>query len=143
MRNVAIFLVLLLFAVPVRAEMVDGTGVICEDPKGVKDRIYFFYGGKVHEVYMGAYELVYVMKLVKYEFSDSVISWSMPIRGTTWEYRRQVDIKTSVLLMENINHAPNAVSVKVSYDCLITDTAGIEEQFGPGSLDSIVKDRGT
>ncbi|SVD47376.1 uncharacterized protein METZ01_LOCUS400230, partial [marine metagenome] len=118
MRNVVIFLVLLLFAVPARAEVVDGTGVICTDPKNVKDRVYFFYGGKVHEVYMGAYELVYVMKLIKYEFSDSVISWSMPIRGTTWEYRRQVDINTSVLLMENINHAPNAVNVTVSYDCL-------------------------
>lgn len=143
MRNVVLVLMLLLIAAPAQAAAVDGTGVICKDPNNVKDRVYFFYGGKVHEVYMGAYEMVYVMKLIKYEFSDPVISWSMPIRGTTWEYRRQVDIKTSVLLMENINHAPNTASVKVSYDCLITDTAGIEEKFGPGSLDSIVKERGT
>ena len=143
MRSVVTLLILFLFAAPAQAEAVDGKGVICEDPKGVKDRMYFFYGGKVHEVYLGAYELVYVMKLTKYEFSESVVSWSMPIRGTTWEYRRQVDLKTSVLLMENINHASEESGNKVSYDCQITDTAGMEKQFGPGSLDSIVKDRRT
>jgi len=149
MKVVVFFLVSLFLTSPVLSNEVDGTGVICQGSEDEASRMYFFYGGRVHELYLGAYEIVKVIKLTKYSSSDLVISWSMPIRGTTWEYRRRLDIKTSVLLMENVDHAESGngkdggVKFSVSYDCEIMDLLGLEEKFGPGSLDSIVKDRGT
>ena len=148
MRYLAIVLAGLFFAGPVAAEPVENTGIICEDPKDAKNRVYYFYEGKVHEVYLGQYKIVRVISLTSYDISDSEIIWSLPIRGTTWEYRREFDRTTLVLLKEYINHALDesgkaATSHKVSYQCQTTDKAGIEDLYGPGALDLIVRDRDT
>ena len=97
---------------------------------------------------MGQYKIVRVISLTNYDFSESEIIWSLPIRGTTWEYRRQLDRTTLVLVKEYINHAldeggESFASHEIFYQCRTTDKDGIEGLYGPGALDLIVKDRDT
>tara|TARA_Y100000588_G_scaffold356081_1_gene411941 strand:- start:613 stop:1062 length:450 start_codon:yes stop_codon:yes gene_type:complete len=143
MRILILLFTLLVLSAPVQADSIAGTGIICEHPENGKNTVYFFYDGEVHEVYLGQYKIVRIITLTKYTVSDVAIDWSLPIRGTTWEYKRSFDRQASVLVKDYINHQPDTkdqeskVSHSVSYQCTTTDPAGIEELYGPGALDLI------
>jgi len=149
MRILILLLMFLVWAAPVQADAVAGTGIICEHPENDKKTVYFFYDGEVHEVYLGQYKIVRIITLTKYTVSEVAIDWSLPIRGTTWEYKRSFDRQTSVLVKDYINHEPDTkdqesnVSHSISYQCKTTDPAGIEELYGPGALDLIFDNRQT
>ncbi|MEE2694027.1 MAG: hypothetical protein VX884_00940 [Pseudomonadota bacterium] len=143
MRILILAVAFLVWSAPVQADAVTGTGIICEHPENGKKTVYFFYGGEVHEVYLGQYKIVRIITLTKYTVSELAIDWSLPIRGTTWEYKRSFDRRASVLVKDYINHEPDTenqettVSHSISYQCQTTDPAGIEELYGPGALDLI------
>ena len=140
MRILILALTFLIWAAPVHADAVAGTGIICEHPENGKKTVYFFHDGEVHEVYLGQYKIVRIITLTKYTVSDMAIDWSLPIRGTTWEYKRSFDRQPSVLVKDYINHETDTkeqeatISHSISYKCKTTDPAGIEELYGPGAL---------